>query len=127
MTISRCKIAVCAAFLSTGAVASDVTPSGLSVMLHEVLFTDAAARFRFIAPEVARESGTVSYADIADDFVFLCSQTAVPALQKAQREVDEIVISIADRVTEFGHADPNATQFFEAFTVENATCIWKEF
>lgn len=127
MTTFRFNIAVCAALIASTACASDAVPSGLSVRLHEVLFTDTTARFRFIAPDVARELNAVAYADIADDFAYLCSQNAVPALEKAQRSVDEIVISIADRVTEFGQADPDATQFFEAFTVENATCIWKEF
>ena len=36
-----------------------------------------------------------------------------------------IVISLADRVTEFGVSDPEATQFFEAFRLSNDTCIWE--
>lgn len=126
MTTFRFKTALCAAVLAASANALEV-PSNLVLTLHEVLFEDNTARFRYVAPDVARDLRLVSYADIEADFLHLCANFALPALKNADKQVDEIVISIADRVTEFGQATPDATQFFEAFEVKNATCIWKEF
>ncbi len=126
MTTFRFNIAVFAALVAGPVHAIDV-PSGIDLYLHEVLFADNAARFRFVAPEIARDLEAFGFDDVADDFAHLCAVHALPALEKADKPVQEIVISISDRVTEFGIGDPEVTQFFEAFAVENATCIWKEF
>ena len=39
----------------------------------------------------------------------------------------QIVISLSDRAVPFGEADPEATQFFEAYRVEGGACIWEMF
>ena len=38
---------------------------------------------------------------------------------------DMIVVSLADRETEFGQSDPDVTQFFEAYRPVDNTCIWE--
>ena len=39
----------------------------------------------------------------------------------------QIVISLSDRPVPFGEAAPDATQFFEAFALQDGTCIWEMF
>lgn len=103
-------------------------PSGQPLEFQESFYErqdDGAlwARFRFIMPSIGEEVG---YAQVADDFMTLCESYVLPALQ-GQDMPDQIVVSLADRATEFGKASPEATQFFEAFRPEGASCIWEQF
>ena len=113
---------------ATPALAIDV-PSGQPVELHEVLVDDLGdevwLRFRFIAPEIAREGGSITYATAEPDFMHLCETLALPYIAEYALSGDVVVISLADRDTEFGQADPDATQFFEAFRPVDNTCIWE--
>ncbi|MDQ7069469.1 MAG: DUF6497 family protein [Rhodobacterales bacterium] len=107
-------------------------PSGVVPRLQEWLLDtqpngDVLARFRFVAPEIERAMGRFSQADLEGDFQVLCQEFALFNVAAQPTEVDRIVISLADREVEFGYADPDATQYFEAFRVENATCIWEFF
>ena len=113
---------------ATPASAIDV-PSGQSVELQEVLVDTIGAetwlRFRFIAPQIALEGGTVDYATAAEDMTHLCDTLAVPYIADFDLTGDVIVISLADRAVDFGTADPDATQFFEAYRVADNLCIWE--
>ena len=55
----------------------------------------------------------------------LCETLALPYIAEYALSGDVVVISLADRDTEFGQADPDATQFFEAFRPVDNTCIWE--
>ncbi|MEM6728661.1 MAG: DUF6497 family protein, partial [Pseudomonadota bacterium] len=113
--------------IATSAAAFDL-PSG-----HETTFLDSFyeaqadgalwARFRFVMPAIGQG---VDYADVADDFLTLCENYALPSLA-GQDIPDQIIITLADRPTEFGVATPDATQFFEAFQPSGASCIWDSF
>jgi len=106
-------------------------PSGQPVTLSEVLVDDATgeiwARFRFVAPDIARDRGLVDYDTAAGDIDHLCQNLAIPYLDLHGLSVARIVISLSDRALEFGASDPDATQFFEAFRQEYGRCIWEEF
>jgi hypothetical protein len=56
----------------------------------------------------------------------LCDTTALPYMAEYDLTGDMIVISLSDRKTEFGVADPDATQFFEAYRPVDNLCIWEE-
>ncbi|MEP2533473.1 DUF6497 family protein [Shimia sp.] len=104
-------------------------PSGNDIWLHEILYDtrdDASrvARFRYVMPLIRQG---VEFADIEEDFFHLCIGVAVPYLATEGETVDQVIISMADRKTEFGVMDTLATQFFEAFTVKDGTCIWEGF
>ena len=113
---------------ATPAVAVDV-PSGQPVELQEVLVDTVAEevwlRFRFVAPQVARDGGTMDYEAAAEDMAHLCDTLAIPYAAEYDLNGDVIVISLADRITEFGVADVEATQFFEAFRPVDNACIWE--
>lgn len=107
------------------ALALDV-PSGQPVALQEVLLDrvgeEAWLRFRFVAPEISREG---DYEVAADDMAYLCTSLAIPYIAEYELGGDVVVISLANQETEFGVADPEATQFFEAFRVQGDACIWE--
>ena len=116
--------------LASAAQAQDV-PSGQVVALHEVLIdevnTQSWLRFRFVAPQIARTDGDITYAQAAPDMEHLCQSTALPYMIEYDLSADMIIISLSDQITEFGATNPEATQFFDAFRVENETCIWEAF
>ena len=106
-------------------------PSGQPVTFLDVIWEEEGNvntyRFRYIAPEIAREGGSVGFEQTEQDLKHLCETSALPALIEQGRAVDKIVISISDRVVEFGRPDPEATQFFEVYSPDDTTCIWEGF
>ncbi|MBQ4827466.1 hypothetical protein J4729_23400 [Leisingera sp. HS039] len=120
--------------LSASAAEPVAVPSGQPVTLAEVLLDEAPgqagetwARFRFLAPEIARETGSVSYEAAAPDMDHLCETLAVPYLAGRGLTAARVVISLSDRMVPFGAQDPAATQFFEAYRPEAAGCMWEAF
>lgn len=123
------KALITALILAAGPAAAVDVPSGQQVDLHEVLLDTVASetwlRFRFVAPQIARETGGLAYDTVSDDMMHLCVSLALPYEIEYALEPDVIVISLADRKTKFGVADPDATQVFEAFRPVDNTCIWE--
>ena len=123
-------LAASALLAAVPAVAQEMSvPSGQTVTLQEVLLDDAPGelwvRFRFLAPEIARDGGSVVSDAASADMEYLCQDLAVPYLADHDIEPARVVISLADRPVEFGASDPEATQFFEAYRLEDARCIWE--
>lgn len=109
---------------------SPVVPSGLQMHLQGALFDrlqdgTEALRLRYVAPDIAKDD--VTYAVVADDFAAICQDVGVTFLAQEGRTADQIIVSFSDRETAFGVANPDATQYFEVFTLENDTCIWEAF
>ncbi|KII14817.1 hypothetical protein OO25_10525 [Phaeobacter sp. S60] len=106
-------------------------PSGQSVDLHEVLLDEATGelwvRFRFLAPQIARDLAVISYEQAAPDMDHLCQTLALAYLQQHQLAPARVVISLSDRAVPFGEADAAATQFFESYRPEGDSCIWEAF
>ena len=107
-------------------------PSGQAISFLDVV-TDApgpdglTARFRFLAPAIAREGGSVDFDTAAADMLHLCQSFALPLLDPSAPPPSQIVISLSDRLVPFGEAAPEATQFFEAYRIEDGRCIWEAF
>lgn len=112
-------------------VSAQQVPSGQQVTLSEVLVDAVGSenwvRFRFIAPEIAKSGGTVSYADAEGDFQALCDEFALSYISDFDLTADVVVISLMDRPVPFGTSDPAATQFFEAFRAQTDGCVWEAF
>ncbi|MFG6582288.1 DUF6497 family protein [Sulfitobacter sp. 1A12779] len=104
-------------------------PSGQAVDLQEVLVEELGGetwlRFRFIAPQIAKGPGAIAYDRAAPDMEHLCAVVALPYMTEHALAGQVIVVSLADRPVEFGAADPEATQYFEAFRAQDDTCIWE--
>lgn len=147
--VLACTLSPLSADESTGGVAHDgnltgafvpvTVPSGQQVLLSEVLLDDTPgalwARFRFVAPQIARAAdGIGDAADRAMDFErsaadmdHLCESLALDYLDQHALSPSMVVISFSDRPVEFGTSDAEATQFFEAYRPEGERCIWEAF
>jgi|GEM_PF-604729 len=112
-------------------VAAQDVPSGQSLTLHEVLVdavnSESWLRFRFVAPQISRDGGDVSYAQAEADFAHLCETVARPYMREYDLSADVIVVALMDRPVPFGQADAAATQFIEAFRIAEDACIWEAF
>ena len=107
-------------------------PSGQVVTLIETVFNTMGpmglvTRFRFLAPAINPTSGTVSFETAAEDIAWTCQNFALQRVTDFGPLPSQIIISMEDREVVFGEPDPEATQFFEAFRIENGACIWEVF
>lgn len=102
-------------------------PSGLEVVLHEILWDsdEATARFRFVAEEIAMPA--FDPVAMPDDLEALCRDFALPILRSRFAQADALVLSVASAPSPFGASDPGLVQFFEGFEVEGDNCIWSAF
>jgi hypothetical protein len=127
-------MAAALALLAAPALAETVAvPSGQAVTLLDVI-RDApgdeglTVRFRFVAPAIARDGGTVGFAEAEADMQHLCDTYALPrALTVTGPRPERIVIALSDRPVAFGAAAPEATQFFEVYAIDGDTCRWEPF
>lgn len=117
--------------LAAGAQQVVAVPSGQPVELSEVLVDDTPGetwvRFRFLAPQIARNGGAIGYDDAVQDMDALCRTLILPYLESFDLTPAKVVISLSDRDVPFGAADPAATQFFESYRPAGTNCIWEEF
>lgn len=104
-------------------------PSGQPVALSNVLLDNNPGelwvRFRFIAPKIGSTVGKITYDIAVVDMAHLCNVLAVPYVAQHELDPARVVISLADRPIEFGDTVPDATQFFEAYRLEQSECIWE--
>lgn len=113
--------------------AEEVTvPSGQPVTFLDAIHNEPGAdgltlRFRFLAPEIARDGGTVSFDVAAKDMLALCNSYALPRVAQTGPMPAQIVISLSDVPVTFGQSSPEATQFFEAYQIKDGACIWDFF
>lgn len=105
-------------------------PSGQPVTLMDVIWNERGPegltfRFRFLAPQIARQGGTVDYETAAVDMLHLCQSYALPRVPNTGPQPSQIIISLSDQPVPFGQTAPLATQFFQPFSFHNGTCIWE--
>lgn len=117
-----------------GAAAGEVipVPSGQEVRYLDTVQTapgpeGLTIRFRFVAPAIARDGGTVDPETAQADMEALCNAFALPRLPATGPTPAQIIVSLADRAVAFGEPAPDVTQFFEAYTVEDGRCVWEAF
>lgn len=123
-------LAACA--LAAGAQDLIEVPSGQPVTFHDRFLDEngdmgPVARFRFVAPQIARDGGTVTFAMAEADMAHLCDAYALPRLPELGGEAVQIVVTLMDRPVPFGEPDPEATQFFEAYRPVDGRCEWEGF
>lgn len=107
-------------------------PSGQEITLLDVIWNvpgpeGLALRFRFVAPQIARDGGTVDYETASADMLHLCQSFALAEMERFGPTPQQIIISLSDRPVPFGQTAPEATQFFEAFTLQDGSCMWEMF
>ena len=107
-------------------------PSGQAVTLIEVINTVAgtdglAARFRFLAPAIARDTGSVDAETASADMDWLCQSFALPRISNIGPQPKQIIISLSDMNVPFGETDEEATQFFNSYSIKDGVCAWEMF
>jgi len=114
------------------AVASEevlILPSGLMATPYEMLSNRAGNelinRYRFVAPEFTVEGQ--DFDQMMMDLEYLCTEYALAHLAKTGPVPKQVIISLADGKSVFGAIDPDVTQVFETYRVEDGTCIWEMF
>lgn len=113
---------------SAGDGAPVAVPSGQDVRLQETIWNvpgpdGLVTRFRFVAPAIARDGGTVDFAAASADIQHLCQTYVLDRVAGMVPPPGHVIVSLADRELPFGEASPDATQYFELFRIENGTCI----
>lgn len=103
-------------------------PSGRTLSLIDIITNapgpeGAAARFRFLAPELTSEDAEAAAADMQ----VLCDSFALERTVGMVPEPQQIIISFANAAVPFGEAAPDVVQFFESFRIENGACVWEVF
>jgi len=105
-----------------------VLPSGLEAAIHEMLWDRPGQgltyRFRFVAPGF---TGEEEFESIMADLEYLCTTYAIPRLSNVGPVPAQVIVSLADRESAFGVIDAEVKQVFEAYRIENGTCIWEVF
>ena len=84
-------------------------------------------RFRFLAPAIARDGSTVTPEQAQADMQALCDGFALDRVPVHGPQPGQIVIILSDRPVEFGAVEPDATQFFEAYSIKDGACVWEIF
>lgn len=115
-------------------------PSGQAVTLQEVIVDhavpDAATyRFRFIAPAIARDGGGMDFETSIADMQHLCDTYALAQVTAAspapvpgtKPKTVQVIIAFSDMALPFGQTNPDATQFFMAFSVQDGMCALEPF
>lgn len=126
-----CAIFLASILVCTGPVVADPTvlPSGFHVEHFDTIREEGdqgvVMRVRFVAQGLGGDGA--DYASLAPDMEHLC-QVFAPRLAAETGEIPRrIVVSLMSEPTEFGIANPQVTQYFESYLVENGLCIWEAF
>lgn len=105
------------------------TRSGLQAQFIETVQDKSSygltLHFRFVVPQIA--VAEVAFEQVSLDMEELCTGFALPRLPVIGPQPRQIVISLSSAETPFGVANPDVTQFFEAFSVQDGRCIWEVF
>jgi hypothetical protein len=104
-------------------------PSGQSVTLLEkrVELDADIVRLRFIAPDLASPLTRPSFEALGEDLEALCSEFGLKVLLKDSPLPAQIVVSLSAEELEFGVSNTEVEQVFEAFSVQNDTCMLEMF
>jgi hypothetical protein len=109
----------------SAAAAQGAPPSGQIPELFDLVLEPEVgiARFRFLLAGLA----ALGQPAVAEDFLWLCENYALPELTAQGWTAQMVVISLSDRAVPLGDRDPSVTQFFEGFSIATGTCIWEPF
>lgn len=126
------KCVLLAHLLAAPLAAEDVVlilPSGQDVTLLELRAEPDAGllRLRYLAPALGSPMTRPSFENLTADLEYLCTFEGLPAIAKGQYTASQIVVSLSAEPVTFGTLSPDVAQVFEAFLVENDTCILEVF
>jgi Family of unknown function (DUF6497) len=103
-------------------------PSGREVLPIDVITiapgtAGAAARFRFLVPDLAADD----FESSVDDMQALCDGHALRLIGGMVPEPQQIIIALLAAEVPFGQPAPEVVQFFETYRVEDGACVVEPF
>jgi len=108
-------------------------PTGQALVPYEALWEDHLTEgvtgetwliLRFLAPEIARDGGRISYDMASEDLDFLCNTVGFPLSEMTGGGVDQIIVTLIDKPVPRGQRDPDATKFMNAYRLVKGHCEW---
>ncbi|NOX41416.1 MAG: hypothetical protein GXP05_13190 [Alphaproteobacteria bacterium] len=109
-------------------------PTGQSMVPYEALWEDHLDLgkngetwlvIRFLAPDIAKAAGKISYSDATVDLEFLCNSVGLGMAALTGGGVDQIIVNLMDKPIARGERDQEVTQFMSAYRVVNGACEWE--
>jgi hypothetical protein len=104
-------------------------PSGQTITFFEQRVDEGAdiVRLRFIAPDLVSPLKRPNFEDMTIDLEALCNDYGLSNLFENSTNPKQIVISLSSEPVEFGVANSEIEQVFEAFSVKDDTCMLEMF
>ncbi|WP_375265269.1 DUF6497 family protein [Planktotalea sp.] len=131
MKLTCLKIAALVCCFTTPLLAEQTVavPSGQNVRFFKQLDEpeNGIIRLRFIAPDLASPLKRPSFEDLTLDLEALCTEFGLNNLLQNEEQPEQIIVSLSAEPVEFGIANSDVEQVFEAFSVENETCMLEMF
>lgn len=131
MKLTCLRIAALVCFFTTPLLAEQTVavPSGQNVRFFKQLDEpeNGIIRLRFIAPDLASPLKRPSFEDLTLDLEALCTEFGLNNLLQNEEQPEQIIVSLSAEPVEFGIANSDVEQVFEAFSVENETCMLEMF
>lgn len=123
--------ALIASLVPTAPVLADgerlTVPSGQPVYLleyvDETATEDAIFRARYVAPDLGAMSD--AFETVLNDMEHLCNRQVIPNIAAAGLSPTRIVVSLSAEPLELGVIAPEVAQVFEAYSLQDDTCIWE--
>lgn len=118
--------------LIPGTMSAIQVPSGQIVAFVEIIrdvegVDGMTTHVRFVAPDISRRGGVVSFEQALRDMEHVCNEFATSQGLEANSLPAQVVISFSDVFIRFGQAAPDATQYFESYTLQDGRCISEPF
>ncbi|WP_324751632.1 DUF6497 family protein [Roseovarius sp. Pro17] len=100
-------------------------PSGAQAQLYEVIGQGTAeVRLRYVSAGFDPRGADTEL--LLADMTFICETNVLEGASQYDTP-QNVIVSLADRPSEFGVLNTEVQQIFEAFSVDDNTCIWEAF
>lgn len=109
-------------------------PTGQPMVPYELLWEDHLDAgnngetwlvIRFLAPDITKLTGKISYSDAAVDLEYLCNSVGRGVAALTGGGVDQIIVNLMDKPIARGERNQNVTQFMSAYRLVNGACEWE--
>jgi len=133
-TLTAMLIVLATTPISASAAKLLAVPSGQVLVPYEALWEDRLHNgetaetwliLRFLAPDIARKGGRITFDDAEADLGFLCETVGIPLARSTGGGVDQIVVTLLDRPLPRGERNPDVTQFGNAYRIVDNACQWE--
>lgn len=80
---------------------------------------------RFLAPEIAKDGGSVDFEQAAEDMEHICESIGLPLAKMFGPGIDQVMVTLMERQVERGERAMGVTQYMSAYEVRQGACQWR--